>query len=795
MKVFISHASKDNSIVRKIVDLFTYYDVEHFVDFNQIHHDSVPQDIINNELKSSTLFLLIWSKNADDSDYVLAEKTSASEYADEEMQKIVYRLDDVKLGYPYSKYHYEKLTSKNLVEEIKKFIYCYASFKSQLKLFKERTCQDYENFTNDKSFKPIINDFKKFDGKNLYVSQSYNFLDNSTNSDVASFCLNRLREKIPGTLLIVGDYGNGKSGLCHSLMYSLCNDLTGNSIPFYIPLGDFASFYSKDQKTILSDLVSYFQKTYKFNLDEKALLELIKKEKPIFIFDALDELSQKLDSAVANSNLKLLQGISEKNSIIVTSRHTYISGGIPTDLVNHKNAIKIEDFNRDQITEFLELKIKKKNERDAILHRLEKDDKLREIVSKPLFLNILCDKFNEIKNLKFVNRAILFRILSVGWIQHDIEKPSKIQLRNTSRIEINQRSSERLAITEYSTQHPVTLGKIKEIIRDEFKSQHSRMNETFDSYIRYARDATYLSVEDEDSFSFLLKPFLEYFVASRIVRDINEYDENNLFSHLMLELTPEIIEFIKSIIEADWLIKPTFLHEVNIDNNSVVRSKLDKSEVILRLIDEHRLDDPKPRLSNAVKILYEINQLPPRINLDDLDLTDLDAPGIMLTGASLNNTILKNADLSNSQLKKCDFTNADLSGAKLDDVNLSQSVLSNATLINSDLTRSNLSGSRFFKTHLENADAQRANFSGSVCEETFLNKTNFTEANLVAVDFSNAIAIETKFIRSNLVNADFNDCDLYNSELDDANIINAIFARSKRLPINKKEILSRGGKL
>ena len=233
-------------------------------------------------------------------------------------------------------------------------------------------------------------------------------------------------------------------------------------------------------------------------------------------------------------------------------------------MVDYNNAIKILDFDDNRVEKFLQLKFKESSKIiDEIKIKLNNNEKLKTITHKPIFLNILCDRFKDLQKLIFINEAVLFQILTVGWIQHDLQKPNPlITDKQERKIEINTRCSERLAVAEFSSKLPVTREHIRSLVQDEFKYESTDIEKEFDSYIKYARDSTFLTVESNNSFSFLLKPLREYFVASRMIREINFYDKSKKIDCLLLKnISPEIFDFIKSITEATWLIKPHFIQK------------------------------------------------------------------------------------------------------------------------------------------------------------------------------------------------------------------------------------------
>ncbi|MGE0692004.1 MAG: toll/interleukin-1 receptor domain-containing protein [Candidatus Nitrosocosmicus sp.] len=65
--IFISHSSKDKFFVEKIINLFDEFYIPYWVNTQQVEYIDNPRRKINNGLERATHFLLIWSKNAQDS--------------------------------------------------------------------------------------------------------------------------------------------------------------------------------------------------------------------------------------------------------------------------------------------------------------------------------------------------------------------------------------------------------------------------------------------------------------------------------------------------------------------------------------------------------------------------------------------------------------------------------------------------------------------------------------------------------------------------------------------------------
>jgi len=73
LKAFISYSSKDMPIVEQIRKTLEASDIDVFVAEDSIKPGEILKDSIIKNIKESDMFVLLWSKNATDSDYVKQE--------------------------------------------------------------------------------------------------------------------------------------------------------------------------------------------------------------------------------------------------------------------------------------------------------------------------------------------------------------------------------------------------------------------------------------------------------------------------------------------------------------------------------------------------------------------------------------------------------------------------------------------------------------------------------------------------------------------------------------------------
>ena len=121
MKIFTSRSSKDNYIVKEIVDVFNEYYIECWVDLKQI--DAIDNIIskINEGIENCIRFLLVWSKNAQKPLWVQKERdaVTSSEHG-RRIKKFSFKLDDAFLPpLDFSPNTHIKVNLQNVKEKIK----------------------------------------------------------------------------------------------------------------------------------------------------------------------------------------------------------------------------------------------------------------------------------------------------------------------------------------------------------------------------------------------------------------------------------------------------------------------------------------------------------------------------------------------------------------------------------------------------------------------------------------------------------------------------------------------------
>jgi len=876
--LFVSHSSKDNPIVQLVMKELKKSKVENYwVDIEKIKDNSAIRAEINSALRKTTHFLVIWSKNtqnADDKTGWVERELNAVD-SDKKITKIIFKIDDTDLPPLYRDFKHRSVTLSNVRNETNDIIKSYADFPSQLIQFCKTVCEDYESSSD----KPLIKNFKKFHGNDLFVEQGFLNINNKTTGtkisthvlqlikqnienrriernllkevkdvisklkelekkkrhpddqyhelNVKKYELDKQLEKITSARLIpiVGDYGSGKSALAHHVFYKLCQNFVEEYIPLFIPLGDLPK-HDDSADHLIDDIFEFITTEYKFTITKKEFQKLLSDGKIIFVLDALDEMSIKLDAITAQNNLHHIIKLAEHNSVVLTSRHTYMTTKMEEKILiqNKSLLLKILDFTPQEIEHFLKLFLENSDKTDTEINEIRKkvlqDDKVKSLAQKPLFLHVICDNFPKLKDYFLINESVILSLLTDKWIIHDVKKKNLEKMKESKLIEDRQRISEILALSEYKKGVPISLDEIKLEVGDELGYTTADAQNTLAQYYNDAINSTFLTKEEDDRFRFILRSVIEYFVARRIVSEIRDRKKLESFiSHVNEIRTNETFEFIKGIIDIEWAIAPHIFQkipETNSDYN-LLKSNENLRNVLFELISKIRVTEPHQNVSNFIKILQVSGNLLPKMDLSRFNLTGASIPGANLSRANLNGANLTDANLSGAILDFADLSNAILKGANLRGATLSGANLTRADLTGVNLSGATLTGAKLLKTVLKNsnvsaADLTDANATGCdlsnakiyganlvsvktkgeygpiILQNADLSNCTFNNTDLTNLDLSNTTLInvnlnkmnlsQTKFIKSNLSFANLSEANFTSADLRDANLGNSNLTRA-----------------
>ena len=209
--------------------------------------------------------------------------------------------------------------------------------------------------------------------------------------------------------------------MMHFLVYKACKEGFDKYIPIFVPMGQLPR--RDDVKdSLLTDIYEFIKAEYQFTITDEDFRKKIEEGKIILFLDALDEMSNKLDAKIAQTNLGHVINLSKTCVTVLTSRHTYFSEAMDSQLlIRHSRLIKILDFSKQEIETYLGLYLKNNRQKFEEIRRTIEEGKLADLPQKPLFLKVICEQFDELKQYFPINESVILQVLTNGWIKHDVE--------------------------------------------------------------------------------------------------------------------------------------------------------------------------------------------------------------------------------------------------------------------------------------------------------------------------------------------------------------------------------------
>lgn len=571
---------------------------------------------------------------------------------------------------------------------------------------------------------------------------------------------------------IIGDYGSGKSALIHHILNGLCGK--EGTLPIFVPLGLLAK-HDDLEDHVMNDLYEYIQSEYKFRFSFDDFVRMTNEGEIIFLLDALDEMSTKLDSTIAQTNLNHIINLAKNSVVILTSRETYLSEGIIKDLLEYEGLIKILDFDDEQINRLLHLTLQDDLSRLDEIKSVVNDERFIEFSRKPLFLDAIIRNWKTLKSYILINESVILGVLTDEWIKHDsVIQQEQIKEKQEKIVQSRQKISEILAFAEYNKGLPIGIEDIKNEVKHAFQYDDADALERLSQYYKDAIGSTFLINEENNTYRFMIKPIMEYFIARKIVNEIDENKAALLLQHVNAIHHVEIFDFIKGILDIEWAIKPHLLEKIatifkklEIDDEQknemmkMVNSRENKSKQLFNIIRQIGTLPIKHRVANLLKILHVSGNLPPRSNLSSLILQKAD---------------LRGADLSKSNISKADLSYADLTGVNFRGSDLSFANFSGAILIGANFDSALALGTNFEKANLSNSKIENTQFDEKTnLKEIIFNGSNFKSIKMENLDIRNSKFIDCNFSDTVLSGVIGHKCDFRSAVLDKTNMSGGVF--------------------
>lgn len=433
----------------------------------------------------------------------------------------------------------------------------FSSYFSQLKLLTKANKLEF-----------IDPSFTVTDGK---VEESKSFLD---------FCSEWASKRNEEFMLLLGDYGQGKTTCCQQILLSyITNDqIHGDRIPIYIRLRDVAN----QGYQLPAILRVCLQEQFGLHYHSFQLIKyLADSGRLLFIFDGLDEISYTgFWNEVFPSLRQLLSIASKKNKILITSRPGIFSSASSMSMTLDSLLPKDDEKDDDtrSITVILDYfdrprvhkAIKQYGVEDSqkLLEKLYKHKGIADLIRRPITLQMVLDSLLEEKQSysNVSSSANLYGMYTSKWLHRDSWRSNIQNLSLQKGQDFKSKFVEQLAWKMLTSGLPrVTSDYIDSAVKRYF-GHIEGIAELLPAFANEIRLCSFLDWQLDGSLVFAHKSFSDYFVAKRLSSLNTEDQIHELSTHIFGSAT---LMFAAQLIDWDSIQKSDLFYK-SLNSSSIL---------------------------------------------------------------------------------------------------------------------------------------------------------------------------------------------------------------------------------
>ena len=564
----------------------------------------------------------------------------------------------------------------------------------QLERYADWLIADYEDWQR-----------KKWNGGDWFIRPD--FITDVGGKQIAAleFLGRWLGDERKNQLVILGDAGSGKTRLAQFLAYNLArafrDDPLRHPAPLLIPLGDV-----RKEISLEGLIIDHFSRCIQKTPDFRRFQHLVCQGKIIVIFDAFDEMADRVSYDEGFRNFRELSRLAElAGKVIITCRSNYfkdlreqrelIADAYTTALYEKlressgNEAVYVKHFDDAQILAYL-----KRARAASWQHDFDKSQQvydLKGLAQLPLLLDMIVQTLDDFSADERINPAKLYERYTNQWVKHE-QRKKRLLLRPEDRLNLMRELAWRVWNNPDNPMRHRELAAFVKEMRDAgaFELRGKDVADIADEI----HLATFLKRVGDSGFDFLHRSFMEFFLAGKLFSALSEQREG----------------------WSQWLDAPLL-------NRNVIHflAMLDVQDQIVAPLQQIVTAEYRPRVSeNALVTLYWSGRF--RHGMDKRietlgqfrrQMAGRIPPGIRMQGAKLAEVELQYADLS-----RADFAGADLSKAKFElaelvAANFADAVLTEASLERADLRQADFQRATLELTSFAGADLSGADFTGA----------------------------------------------------------------------------------
>ncbi|WP_437849783.1 SIR2 family protein [Sorangium sp. So ce363] len=563
----------------------------------------------------------------------------------------------------------------------------------------------------------------------LYVDQRLTFkvgVDESEEGDALSTVSKWLDSPRGRFIVILGDFGTGKTFLLHELARRM-GSAGGPLVPVLVEMRSLEKGRSLEEL-----LAQHFARARFERFQMESFLYMLSEGRIALLFDGYDELALRVSYDRAEEHFDtLIQAASGNAKIVVTSRtqHFLSDRRVETALAKRAGSIpgyriaKLSPFTEDQIRCFLLNRLGGEAVAERRFALLGGVKDLLGLSRNPRMLGFIAgideDKLKEAgaSEGEFTS-AELYRLLLEQWLRKEDERAHPRGAQVSLTLEQRWRAVTELAVQLWQRgERTADVGALSSEILA--AAQELAKNKLDPGVVAHEVGAGTLLVRDEEgSFSFIHQSVPEWLVARRAAEEVAAGGEP--VSLGLREMSEPMADFFAALAGADTAAQWA---RAALASGSKESAKKNALLVLKRL---------------GVPAHVGVNLA--GHDLRGRDLSRQDLRGADLTGADLTGARLVEADLRGASLERAVLLRADLSRARLSGANLRDAELSFARLLGADLREASLSGARLRVAELVGAQLSAGALDGCVTTGAAMPQPAHVEPMIAPVSDGHAVA-------------------------------------------------------
>ncbi|MBI2899565.1 MAG: pentapeptide repeat-containing protein [Planctomycetes bacterium] len=533
----------------------------------------------------------------------------------------------------------------------------------------------------------------------LYVPQRMTFQpgedgDTGASEDALESIFKWLQDPLGRFVLVLGDFGTGKSFLLRELTRPLGSS-GGGIFPVLIEMR------ALEKGRCLDELAAQHFARAGVEFNPTAFRYMLEEGRIALLFDGFDELALRLtyDRAAEHFDT-ILAAAAGKARVVVTSRTQHFESDRQVlsalsrrvEGLARRRVAKLQPFDDARILRFLSNQMgdeKKATERLRLLKDVPDLAGLSQNPRMLAFIAALDERRLRAakKRAGHVTSGGLYKILLDQWLGQEVGRVQPPGAPSALVLEDRRRAVTEIALRLW--EGPERTVNARELAEDVAWATEilSRLRLSPAEVAHQVGSGTLLVRDEEGGFSFIHQSVMEWLVADRAARELGEASgPRRIFG--VREMSPLMADFLIDLAGRD---KATAWGQTTLASEKA--GPVEKK--------------------NALLLLSRANAKAKRVRIEGKDFSGADFSGQDLSGADLSGANLTAARLVGTKLE-----GADLSGARLQEADLTRATLSGANLAGADFSCARLLGADLRGAEVSRAIFHRAKLVGAQYEGT-----------------------------------------------------------------------------